>query len=95
MPLSDDEKKLLEELTAKSKEPDSSDAFEIEIYDTTAGKGARIPFGHGKKWLWENFGLGEDPNPPAEGGDSDKDKGNVKPGYFGRGAQKPPGGKTA
>lgn len=96
MALSDDEKKILEELQAKAKEPDSNDQFEIEIYDTTAGKGARIPFGQGKKWLWENFGLGENPNPPAEGdADKDKDK-NVKPGYFGRAAQQKPGqGKTA
>jgi hypothetical protein len=60
MPLSEDEKALLEELNRKSQEPDAED-FEIEVYDTNGGKGARIPFSKGKSWLFDNFGIGEAP----------------------------------
>ena len=51
--LNDDERKLLEELTARANAPDEDDDFEIEVYDTTAGKGARIPFKRGKSWLFD------------------------------------------
>ena len=67
MALTDDEKTLLEKLTAKAKEPDGPDSSEIEIYDTKAGKGARIPFHHGARWLFETFGIGDAPAAPAEG----------------------------
>jgi len=89
MALTADEKKLLEELTEKSKTADPDEAFEIEVYDTANGRGARIPYSQGKKWLFENLGLGSDPNPPdpkGEGKEGDKD--GAKVGYFGRG-QKP------
>lgn len=63
--LTADERKLLEELTAREAEPDEDD-YEIEIYDTAKGKGARLPVSQGKKFLFDNFGIGEDPNPPAD-----------------------------
>jgi hypothetical protein len=83
--LTDDEQKLLEDLTKKAQEEDPDEKFEIEIYDTNQGRGARVPYSHGKKWLYDNFGLGENPNPSKEGeGEGDgKDK-TVKVGYFGR-----------
>jgi hypothetical protein len=85
--LSAEEQKLLDDLNAKANEEDPDDKFEIEIYDTSQGKGARIPFSHGKKWLFDTFGVGEDPTPKSEGegkeGSGDG-KQNVKTGYFGR-----------
>lgn len=67
--LTDDEKKLLAELQEREAAPDVDDDFEIEIYDTKAQRGARIPFSKGKKWLFESFGVGEAPEPAAaEGG---------------------------
>lgn len=67
--LSDDEQKLLDELTARAAAPDEDDQFEIEIYDTNAGRGARIPFKQGKGWLFDQFGIGDAPAPAGgEGG---------------------------
>lgn len=90
MGLSADEKKLLEELTAKAKEPDVDESFEIELYDTNAGKGARIPFSQGKKWLFDTFGIGE--APAAAAGEDGGAGGDAPPAgdagprgtYFGR-----------
>ena len=88
--LNDDEKKLLEELTARANEPDADDDFEIEVYDTSAGKGARIPFSKGKSWLFDTFGIGESPAAPEGGGEGGAG-GDAPPagpaggkGYFGR-----------
>lgn len=88
--LNDDEKKLLDELTARANEPDADDDFEIEVYDTSAGKGARIPFSKGKNWLFDTFGIGEAPAAPEGGGDGGAG-GDAPPagpaggkGYFGR-----------
>jgi hypothetical protein len=64
MALTDDEKSLLEKLTAKANAPDKDD-FEIEIYDTKAAKGARLPFSQGAKWLYDTFGIGDAPAAPA------------------------------
>ena len=92
--LTDEEKKLLEDLTNKANAEDPDEKFEIEIYDTSQGRGARVPYSHGKKWLFDNFGLGENPNPPVEGDPKNEGKtGDVKVGYFGRqqGAKKPEG----
>ena len=91
MGLSADEKKLLEELTARSKEPDVDESFEIEVYDTNAGKGARIPFSKGKSWLFDTFGIGE--APAAAAGEDGGAGGDAPPAgadgprgtYFGRG----------
>jgi hypothetical protein len=82
MGLSADEKKLLEELTAKAKEPDAPES-EIEIWD--GSKGARVPFSQGSKWLFDNFGIGEAPAPPegGQGGDGGGDGG----GQGGQGGQ--------
>jgi hypothetical protein len=63
--LTADEQKLLDELTERANSADEED-YEIEIYDTSKGRGARIPVSKGKGWLFENFGLGENPNPPEE-----------------------------
>lgn len=98
MALNADEKKLLEELTARANAPEEDDDFEIEVYDTAANKGARIPFRKGKGWLFETFGIGDAPAsseagaggasgsdaPPAGG--TDGDKGGKPSGgtYFGR-----------
>ena len=83
MALTEDEKALLEQLTKKSKEADAEKDFEIEVYSKD-GHGARIPFSQGKKWLYQNFGIGDSPEAPAEGapeGEPAKDE-NVH--YFGR-----------
>ena len=71
MGLSADEKKLLEELTAKSKQPDTDEDFEIEIHDTQKGKATRVPFKVGKRWIFDNFGIGDGPaeDPADEGGE--------------------------
>lgn len=90
MGLSADEKTLLEQLTAKAKEPDAED-FEIEIYDTNAGRGARLPFSKGAKWLFEAFGIGDAPAAAAgeggaAGGDAPPAGGAEGSGhFFGRG----------
>ena len=84
MGLSEDEKKLLAELTEKSKAPDVDENFEIEVYDTTAGKGARIPFHKGKSWLHETFGIGEAP--------AATDQGAPAGGEAGAGGDAPPAG---
>jgi hypothetical protein len=90
--LTKEEQALLDELTARAAEPDADD-FEVEVYDTSAGRGARIPFSKATSWLYDNFGIGE---PPAaatsEAGDPPAGKGKAKAdpappargGYFGR-----------
>lgn len=86
--LSDDEQKLLDELNERANAPDEDD-YEIEIYDTAKGRGARIPVSKGKSWLYDNFGIGEpsaEPKAPKgkqEGRDGEEPK-NVAVGYFGR-----------
>lgn len=94
MGLNADEKKLLEELTARANAPEEDDDFEIEVYDTAANKGARIPFRKGKGWLFDTFGIGEAPAPSgageggdAAGGDAPPAGGDTGPkggSYFGR-----------
>lgn len=94
--LTDEEAKLLKDLTDKANEEDPDEKFEIEIYDTTQGRGARVPYSHGKKWLWDNFGLGSNPNPPEDTGDGkDQKDQNVKTGYFGRQQGKQQPGKAS
>lgn len=96
MGLSADEKKLLEELTRRSQEPDADDDFEIEIFNGT--KGARLPFSKGKGWLEKELGIVLDTAPPAAGaGDGQGDNGvgdgqgddDGGPKYF-RGRRQPP-----
>ena len=92
MALNEDEKKLLAELTARQNAPDEDDDFEIEVYDTGANKGARIPYKKGKGWLFETFGIGTPPESAAtetaSGGDAppagSSDKGARRGPYFGR-----------
>lgn len=74
--LNADEKKLLDELTARAAAPDEDDDFEIELYDTNAGKGARIPFSKGKGWLFDTFGIGE---APAAAGEESGSGGSAPP----------------
>lgn len=89
--LTDDEQKLLDELTARANEPDAED-FEVEIYDTTNGKGARLPISKGQKWLYDNFGIGDPPpnaEPAADEGKPGKarkepEASSQRQGYFGR-----------
>ena len=90
--LTKEEQSLLDELTARAQEPDAED-FEIEIYDTNAGRGARLPMSKAAGKIYEWFGIGE---PPAAEGTSDageppagkkpaKDPAAPRPGgYFGR-----------
>lgn len=96
MALTADEKKLLEELQARMNEPDEDDSYEIEVYDTEKGKGARIPYKTGKSWLYDVFGIGSAPAPTGEEGASGGDappaggtEGGTKggKGYFGRTTQ--------
>ena len=75
--LNADEQKLLDELTARAAAPDEDDDFEIELYDTNAGKGARIPFSKGKGWLFDTFGIGE--APAAAGGENGGSGGSAPP----------------
>lgn len=94
MALTDDEKRMLAELNEKAKAPDVDDNFEIEVYDTGAGKGARIPFSKGSKWLFDTFGIGEAPAATSEGapegggagpgGDAPPSGDGPSRGYFGR-----------
>ena len=88
--LTKEEQALLDELTARASEPDADD-FEIEIYDTNAGRGARLPMSKAAGKIYEWFGIGDPPaadtsdadEPPA--GKPAKDKAPAKPaGYFGR-----------
>lgn len=71
MGLNADERKLLEELQQRAAEPDEDDDYEIEIYDTGAGKGARIPYRKGAGWLHTVFGIGEPPQAHADGADGE------------------------
>lgn len=94
MALTADEQKLLDELTAKASQQDADSDYEIEIF--SGDKGARIPFSQGQAWLYKEFGIGEAPAPPADGGgdqgDGGGDQGAGKgkktairaPGYFGK-----------
>jgi len=94
--LNDDERKLLAELQARDAEPDEDTDFEIEVYDTSAGKGARIPYSKGKGWLHEVFGIGDAPaaaaggeggpggDAPAAGAGGDGKTPAGSGGYFGR-----------
>jgi hypothetical protein len=90
--LTDDERKLLDDLTARAAEPDADDDFEIEVYDTTNGKGARLPFSKAADWLYSTLGIGDAPaaeesaagDPPAGKGKKDPDPPAGRQGYFGR-----------
>lgn len=100
MGLNEDEKKLLQELTDRANAPDDDDDFEVEIYDTAAGKGARVPYKSAKGWLHEVFGMGAAPEStegaggaegagdgktPPDGKSGDPGAGGKRtPGYFGR-----------
>lgn len=86
MGLNADEKKLLEELQARAAAPDEDDDFEIEVYDTQAGKGARIPYKKGASWLHQVFGIGE--APAAGSGDGGGDGGTGDEGAPPAGAAK-------
>lgn len=95
MALNADEKKLLAELMERDKAPEDDENFEVEIYDTTKGRGARVPYKQAKGWLHETLGLGQAPPesaPAGEGGpagagqgeDPKPDSGPAGGGYFGR-----------
>jgi hypothetical protein len=85
--LTDEEKKLLAELTAREAEGDEED-FEVHVWN--GEKGATLPVSKAKSWLYDNFGIGDPPAAPAGdgGGQGGKPKADPKPperkgGYFG------------
>lgn len=92
MGLNADERRLLAELQAREAQPDADDDYEVEIYDTASGRGARVPYSQAKGWLHQTFAglLGEAPQaeaPPEQGqgqGQGQGDSGGSKSGYFGR-----------
>lgn len=91
--LTKEEQALLDELTQRASEPDADD-FDIEIYDTNAGRGARLPMSKAAGKIYEWFGIGEPPDadagsdagePPAgKPGKKDPQPGGKPGGYFGR-----------
>jgi hypothetical protein len=88
MALSKEEQELLADLQRREQEGDEED-FEIEVYDTAKGRGARIPFSKGRNWLWNEFGIGEDPNPKTDDkgkkpSGKEDDGSAQRKGYFGR-----------
>jgi hypothetical protein len=85
MALSDDEKSLLDKLTAKANEKDDDD-FDVEIWDET-GAGARVPYRKGKAFLGR-FGI-DLPDPPIDDKPQGKDGGKPEPAqrYFGKNAK--------
>lgn len=82
MPLSEDEKALLDKLTAKQAEKEDDD-FDIEIWNEK-GAGARVPYRKGKGFL-QQFGIDmpeATADDKADGPDS-KDKPPPVQRYFG------------
>ncbi|HEY1673330.1 MAG TPA: hypothetical protein VGG50_11490 [Streptosporangiaceae bacterium] len=70
MGLTADERKILDELMAKDKEPDASEEYEVEFYDTNKGVGGRMPYKQAKKFFYDNFGIGVPDTPESgEGGE--------------------------
>ncbi len=89
--LTPDQQKMLDELTELSKAPDADD-FEVEVYDTGKGRGARIPYSQARDWLRTELGIGQEPDgatdaePDEKTGKAGKggEGGQVREGYFGR-----------
>ena len=89
--LTADQQKMLDDLKALSEAPDADD-FEVEVYDTGKGRGARIPYSQARDWLRTELGIGEDPDagttaePDEKTGKAGKagEGGQVREGYFGR-----------
>jgi hypothetical protein len=89
--LTADQEKMLADLQALAEAPDADD-FEVEVYDTGKGRGARIPYSRAAKWLRDELGIGEDPDagttadPDEKTGKAGKggEGGQVREGYFGR-----------
>jgi hypothetical protein len=80
MALTDDEKQLLERLTAKQNEKDDDD-FDVEIWDEK-GAGARVPYRKGKTFL-QRFGIDVEPPAKDDKPEPDKDKPGAATRYFG------------
>lgn len=85
--LNEDEQKLYDELHARMNAPDEDDDYEVEIYDTAAGKGARVPYKSAKGWLADVFGIGAAPAGP-DPGEGDPAPGGSAPSARGQGAKK-------
>lgn len=68
MGLTADERKILEDLMAKDKEPDASEEYEVEFYDTNKGVGGRMPYKQAKKFFYDNFGIGVPDTPESDPG---------------------------
>jgi hypothetical protein len=71
MGLTADERKILEDRMAKDKEPDASEDYEVEFYDTNKGVGGRMPYKQAKKFFFDNFGIGVPDTPDSGGGEGD------------------------
>ncbi len=64
--LTEEQQRQLQELTALKDAPDDDSEFEVEIWNEK-GQGARIPYGKGRSWLQQNFGIDLDPPPDPDG----------------------------
>lgn len=83
MALTDDEKALLDKLTAKANEKDDDD-FDVELWDET-GAGARLPYRKGKAFL-QRFGIDVEKPPEPDKNDKETKPGPAKQ-YFGKPAK--------
>lgn len=88
MALTADEKKTLDALMAKDKEPEDSGDFEVEVTDEN-NRTVRMPYSKGKtflkKWGFDLDDLpGGDGKPEGDGkpDDDGKPEGDGKPGYW-------------
>jgi hypothetical protein len=86
MALTPEQKKLLEELTAKANEPEADD-FEVEIYNEH-GRGMRLPLSRATDWIKDNFGIGRSEETPAPEETPTEEIPAKQGAYFGRGAKK-------
>jgi hypothetical protein len=82
MALSDKEKTLLEELTLKANSPDADD-WDLEIFDLSSNKGARLPVSKAGNWLYDTFGIGNAPVKENEESEPESETAPVKIGRFG------------
>jgi hypothetical protein len=80
--LTDDEQKLLDELTARASEPDADD-YEVSVWN--GDKGVTLPVSKAAAWLHEHFGIGDAPAAP-----STSDAGDPPAGKPGKPAAGPP-----
>jgi hypothetical protein len=85
--LTDDERNLLDELTARAAEPDADD-YEVSVWN--GDKGVTLPVSKAAAWLHEHFGIGDAPAAPSESGAGEPPAG--KPGKVNPGPPQTSGG---